>query len=520
MRRKVFIVAGCLAVCAAILPLVAAVQVSRMRATEAELRHLSEYASWTALRADANLGQGRKLLEEIEKENWAECSPEHIGRMRQLAVASPYIAEVGYFQNDLLACTSWGVVMQRIPFGTVDATLPDGFGLHVGHDALVTKAGPMLALSKGSHNVLIRPQQLVDVLRDTHMTLGIATENGKLIAMSGEADPELVSRLLAHPGSGMDDHHLYASETSRGLTVFAMSERSAIQQRLDSELWTLVPVGLLASGALLALVLWMSRQRLSTRGELAIAIKKREFVAHYQPIIELSTGLCVGGEALVRWQKPDGSMVPPNVFIPMAEQVGLIARITDLVIERVAQDLARTLAQEPGMHVSINISSSDIESGRFLPVLARTLHRYGINPEQIWLEATERGFMHAKAARKTIESARAAGHVVAIDDFGTGYSSLSMLEQLPLDTLKIDKTFVDAIGKEAATSVVTPYIIEMAQGLRLRIVAEGVETVEQEAYLRGAGVDYAQGWLYAKALAPKEFIDFYDRRNSGERASD
>ena len=95
-----------------------------------------------------------------------------------------------------------------------------------------------------------------------------------------------------------------------------------------------------------------------------------------------------------------------------------------------------------------------------------------------------------------------------------------MLEQLPLDTLKIDKTFVDAIGKEAATSVVTPYIIEMAQGLRLRIVAEGVETVEQEAYLRGAGVDYAQGWLYAKALAPKEFIDFYDRRNSGERASD
>jgi sensor c-di-GMP phosphodiesterase-like protein len=128
---------------------------------------------------------------------------------------------------------------------------------------------------------------------------------------------------------------------------------------------------------------------------------------------------------------------------------------------------------------------------------------------------TERGFIHADIARTTLAKARDAGHVIAIDDFGTGYSSLSLLESLPITVLKIDKSFVDAIGRNAAISLVTPHIIEMAHSLKLKMVAEGIETAEPETILRQSGVQFGQGWLYSKALPFEESMAFYEKRNAG-----
>jgi sensor c-di-GMP phosphodiesterase-like protein len=174
------------------------------------------------------------------------------------------------------------------------------------------------------------------------------------------------------------------------------------------------------------------------------------------------------------------------------------------------------LTAERSVHIAINIAACDMESGRFLPILKAALARSGVSPSQIWLEATERSFMDAEAARRTIEAARAEGHMVAVDDFGTGYSSLSLLETLPLDALKIDRSFVAAIGKDTATSIVTPHIIDMAHSLKFNIVAEGVETAEQEEYLRKAGVEFVQGWLYAKALPADAFVAYFRKRNGGK----
>jgi sensor c-di-GMP phosphodiesterase-like protein len=165
------------------------------------------------------------------------------------------------------------------------------------------------------------------------------------------------------------------------------------------------------------------------------------------------------------------------------------------------------------------VSARDMVDGSFIDVLSEATSEAGIPPDRIWIEATERGFIDVEAARITLERARQAGHSVAIDDFGTGYSSLSLLEGLPLDALKIDKSFVDAIGKNAASSVVTPHIIEMAHGLKLSIVAEGVETPEQQAYLQASGVEYAQGWLFSKALPPREFLAYYRSHKTAENAA-
>ncbi len=155
-------------------------------------------------------------------------------------------------------------------------------------------------------------------------------------------------------------------------------------------------------------------------------------------------------------------------------------------------------------------------SGRILDVLGEKLSKTGIAAGQIWLEATERGFIDIEAARATLRRARERGHFVAIDDFGTGYSSLQYLQGLPMDALKIDKSFADTIGRNSATSSVTAHIIDMAKTLDLQIVAEGVETEEQADYLKAHDVNFGQGWLFSKPLPAADFIDYH--RNAKARS--
>lgn len=509
-RRKVLLISICLAICAGLLPLGAVVYLSHRRALEGERLHLREYANWTLMRAGVTLNQARNALSRIEDEaKLRDCSEEHIRLMQQLSVDASSVKELGFAEPNGPRCTSSNVSDLPLADREPDHVFADGAGLYLGIRGLKGPEGAKIALNRGSYFAFVRSQRMIDVLADTRMTLGLATAGGKLIAVSGNVSPELVAQLTAKASvEGENEASIFASSSADGLVAFAIAERAVLKPRFDRELWFLVPLSIGASLLLVGAITWGTRRRLSQHGELMDAIKDGELIAHYQPIIDLSTGACIGGEALVRWRRPDGTIVPPNLFIPLAEQNGMVPAITDAMAGLIARDLADFLADNPELHVSINASASDIESGRLPSLLDRVILRSGIAAGQVWIEVTERELVHADAAREHVSALRAAGYVVAIDDFGTGYSSLSLLEQLPLDVLKIEKSFVDAIGKEAATSVVTPSIIKMAHALQLHIVAEGVETKEQEAYLRLAGVQYAQGWHYAKALPPAEFIEF------------
>ena len=517
-RRTIFGVATLLGLIAAILPLIFIAKLSRDRAVGAERVHLAEYAEWTLERVTITLSHAKDTLRQIERQRWDGCSPAHIAHMRQLAVDNRYIEEVGYFASGRLACTSWGPVAEMVPQKASQYLLPDGFGMQLRVTPLVSGAGPMVVLVLGNHNVLIKPERLVVVLRDSEVSLGVATTDGRPVAVSGAANARLVAAIVRQTGSGMDDRHLFASTRGSGLVAFAIADRAAVQSRLNREWSLLVPIGLVVSVVLIGAIALVSRQRLSPQKELEFAIRRRKLIAHYQPLIELRSGRCIGAEALIRWRKPDADRMPPDLLIPLAERTGLIDAITDLIIDCVTEDLSRMIGAGLDIHVAINISASDMESGRFLTVLSAALERRDIPARHIWLEATERGFINTEAACATIERAHAAGHAVSIDDFGTGYSGLSLLETLLVDTIKIDKSFVDTIGRGAATSVVTPHVIEMAHGLHLTIVAEGVELPVQEAYLRAAGVEFAQGWLYSPALPAEEFIEYCQRRNTGHAA--
>jgi sensor c-di-GMP phosphodiesterase-like protein len=184
--------------------------------------------------------------------------------------------------------------------------------------------------------------------------------------------------------------------------------------------------------------------------------------------------------------------------------MGLIEPLTDMILEKTLAELS-DLLRDDRLYLSINLSASDMAKRRFFPILRDSLQRAGLAPGRIAIEATERGFVDADNANQVLTAMREAGHAIFIDDFGTGYSSLSYLQKLAIDVLKIDKSFVEAIGTHSATSSVIIHIIGMAKQLKLKIVAEGVETRTQADFLRQHGVDAGQGWLFSKPLTGAEF---------------
>jgi diguanylate cyclase (GGDEF)-like protein len=245
-------------------------------------------------------------------------------------------------------------------------------------------------------------------------------------------------------------------------------------------------------------------QRLSLESQLRNALEREELRLFYQPKIAVATRRLAGAEALMRWQHPQRGLVPPNDFIPIAEESGLIVPLGDWALHAACRELAgwqaRGLARVP---IAVNVSPR-----QFRPELAAVLrHVIGATRqgEFLRLELTESSVMSdAQAAIRLLEELKSLGMKLSIDDFGTGYSSLSYLHKLPLDELKIDRAFVSTISA-GGSAVLVDVIIAMAHGLGLKVVAEGVETAEQLDYLARHGCDECQGYLFSKPLPAAEF---------------
>jgi sensor c-di-GMP phosphodiesterase-like protein len=206
-------------------------------------------------------------------------------------------------------------------------------------------------------------------------------------------------------------------------------------------------------------------------------------------------------------------MVSPDVFIPLAEQAGLVPEITLAIVVATLRDLGKLLQEWPQLCININLAPEDLTSESFSCELNRNLIEAGVAPTSIKLEITERAMVDTDAAREVIRNFRMRGHQIAVDDFGTGYSSLAYLETLELDTLKIDKSFVDAIGTEAVTNHVICHVIEMAKSLHLDMVAEGIESEHQADWLIEQGVEYGQGYLYSQPLTCTQFKEYVHKHD-------
>uniref|UniRef100_UPI00258F73A2 putative bifunctional diguanylate cyclase/phosphodiesterase n=1 Tax=uncultured Massilia sp. TaxID=169973 RepID=UPI00258F73A2 len=250
-----------------------------------------------------------------------------------------------------------------------------------------------------------------------------------------------------------------------------------------------------------------SLERVRIEGALRNALERNEFVLHYQPQVDLKTGQIVGMEALIRWKHPELGMVPPNRFIGIAEETGLIVQIGAWVLRTAcAQNKAWQDAGLGRLRVAVNLSARQFGAADLITGLEAVLVDTALDPECLEIELTESLFMSdVTPAVELLHRMKSLGVNLSIDDFGTGFSSLSYLSRFPIDVLKIDRSFVADITHDANDAAIVTSIIALAHNLKLAVIAEGVETLEQLDYLRSHGCDEMQGYYFSKPLAPDDF---------------
>jgi diguanylate cyclase (GGDEF)-like protein/PAS domain S-box-containing protein len=250
-------------------------------------------------------------------------------------------------------------------------------------------------------------------------------------------------------------------------------------------------------------------ERLMLETGLRHALERNEFFLHYQPKQNLATGQITGVEALLRWNHPELGNLSPSQFIPLAEDTGLIVPIGKWVLETAcAQNMAWQREGLPPITVAVNLSARQFADENLLKNITTALQETGLAPELLELEITESMVMqNAEQAIKLLVAIKQMGVRLAVDDFGTGYSSMAYLKRFPIDTLKIDSSFIREIPKNAEDNAIAEAIISMGKALGLTVVAEGIETPEQEMFLRNHGCDETQGYFFSRPVAPDEFSE-------------
>ncbi|WP_373991558.1 EAL domain-containing protein [Duganella sp. BuS-21] len=249
-------------------------------------------------------------------------------------------------------------------------------------------------------------------------------------------------------------------------------------------------------------------ERLRLETFLRRSIEKDEIFLNYQPQVEIDTGRLIGVEALVRWNHPELGLVPPIRFIPLAEDTGFINQLGKWVLHEACRQMVRW--EEAGLHVpkiAVNLSAKQFERGSIVNMVADILHDTGLAPQRLQLEVTESVIMNTGDALVFINDLHSIGVALAIDDFGTGYSSLAYLKQLPVETLKIDRSFIKDISTDVNDEAIAIAIIQLGKSMNLSVIAEGVETEEQAAFLLRHGCNLAQGYFYSRPVSADDMLE-------------
>jgi sensor c-di-GMP phosphodiesterase-like protein len=512
------ILAGATAMVLVASPVALSLQIADSQSVHVQTHKAQVLADEVVRRAD---GTGRQVREAVVAlaalENGPACSRGEIDLMRKLQISASYLQGVGRMRGNRLVCSSHGDHGVGFDLGPADFRSDIGTSVRISSTLPLAPRLPFVILETESIAAIVHPGLLFDVPEyNADITLGlVGHSSGRLVAIRGEGATLFTGMPfpVLERGAGasvLTADGIIAKRRSRqfDLTAIAVIAPHAIATTSSKMKTWMVPIGLMV-GLLLAWAFYFLLQRqVSIPALLRAALRRDEFFIVYQPVVRLDNRRCIGAEALLRWRRQDGSMVGPDLFIPIAEATGLIGSITRRMLDLVGADLAAMVALSPQVRVSVNLAPQDLGCSTIVASLQKMLARSGVKAGNLVVEATERGLIDVTLATSVIRDIQAAGIRVAIDDFGTGYSCLSYLDNLRVDYLKIDKSFIDSVGTAAPTNSVVGHIIEMAKSLDLGMVAEGVETEAQAEFLRQRGVQFAQGWLFAKPMRAAEFLRY------------
>ncbi len=453
------------------------------------------------------------------------CDTDVLHTLRSAHFAVPFVAEFGLVSNiGQLHCTSWGKITPSLSVQKP----PAQYNLRFHGPELVSFMQEFALIvaktrSDGSEINALVPQPVMNLILSS-----IGHESGYIAIVDSEVGVPLfldgkyslpIGQKSIFPlkeqrqffRAKFDDlnHKLLIVERFPSLNGLALA--LAIDTKtVDLGLYwpssaQLITYGMLFVG-LFYLIASYQKRYLSLHGWIKSGIERDQFINHYQPVVDSASGKVTGVETLVRWQHPVDGMIPPYVFIPEAESSGLIVPMTYNIVRNAVQDLAFILKRNPDFKVNININGLHLKDTAFIDFVLQSQAK--IPRLTIELTETELIEFDDPAVNDNLKRLRDQGITMAVDDFGTGYAGLQYLQQLPLDILKIDQSFVSAIDTDSPRSKVLEAIISLSHKLNLVIIAEGVETEAQAQYLKENQVFMHQGWFYAKAMSAEQLMAF------------
>ncbi len=442
--------------------------VSILRKAEQKIFDMAYYDELTGL---ANRGHFREHLKEKVKH----------ARRRQTQFALLYIDLDGFKQiNDMMGHEKGDVFLRHFSSNLKQAVREADFIARLGGDEFCVLLGDI----QGSMDCVPTAQRCLE-LRD----VPIVIDNHSIY-------PQMSIGIAVYPQDGADDDSLlkaadaamYAAKQG-GKHNYAfydneMTERAARRVRLEADL-----------------------QR---------ALKQEEFFLVYQPKVDLHSNELKGVEALIRWRHPERGLVPPDEFIDTAERIGLIRELGEWVLDRACRQLREWKQQGVNLQMAVNIASNHFSSAHFVDRVRETLQRHEIAEGELEVEITESMTRDPQQHLKVCRELRRCGVRVAIDDFGTGYSSLSVLKQLQVDTLKVDKSFIQHLPSDRSSTLMVRAIVDMALGLGFDVVAEGVEDEAQADFLRQLGCPYVQGFYFSRPVEADKIPAMLDKLFVGD----
>lgn len=384
-------------------------------------------------------------------------------------------------------------------------SINDTLGHHVGDELLIAVSQRLCQCVRESDLVArLGGDEFVVMLPGLDQSPAAASVAEKIVASIGE--PYLIGA-----------HTLYTTP-SVGIAIYPEdgADGESLMRNADAAMYHAKSAGRNNFQFFDAKMNELAVERLSIEHALRHALSRDEFRLHFQPVIDICTGRVASIEALVRWQHPERGLLAPGFFIGVAEETGLIQAIGDWVLWAACRQLADfRAAGMADVRMAINISALQMRNGN-LPVLAQgIMAAYSLQAGDLIFEITESIAMEQpKETERILDQLHAMGIQLALDDFGTGYSSLSYLKLFALDTLKLDRSFVEEIGVDADGQIICDATIGLAHSLRLRLVAEGVETQEQLDYLQARGCHYVQGYLFSRPLPADQILELIKSRNA------
>jgi sensor c-di-GMP phosphodiesterase-like protein len=457
--------------------------------------------------AEFRINAALQSLEQLRGAGASSCRGPQLDALREAAFTNPWLKEIDVIGSDgKVRCSSLGS-----PIGT--PRLLSG----------VSGAGrSSLAVVAIAEKRMVRVQtaaedgiKLTAFLPAAMFSANLPAQGGALSSHTRmvNRDGTVIAERGAEPAEARDDPPFRATHRSRrfGLAATVTLPRAAIRAQMQHGQTMTIMVGAIAMLLVVASGRLLPRRRRDPISEFERAIAANEFVPFYQPVVDIRTGRLRGAEVLIRWRKPDGTIIVPSAFIPLAESSGLIIPLTRALMRRARDEVADMLAVRPDLKLGFNLAALHFADETIVSDVREIFESSPLRMQQVVLEVTERQPLeNLNAARRVIASLQELGCGVAIDDVGTGHGGLSYMLKLGADTIKIDKMFIDGILTEHHSTKIIESLVDLARNMRMDVVAEGVESFEQVMRLRELGILAAQGHVFCPPIPSSSFLQLVE----------